>query len=67
MTHEMGHYDLAYQYLDNFEGIADGHGQGRRLGGVRTAQGGLAAGQRQLRHLHQHGINQGTTLDTSIT
>jgi predicted secreted Zn-dependent protease len=67
MTHEMGHYDLAKQYLDNFEdslvGMAHADAQAafdQRVKDLQQASDSYDAST-------QHGITQGTTLDTSIT
>ncbi len=66
-THENGHADLAYRYLDNFADTLVG----------MTTDDAWAAFEQVKRDLQQasddydastnHGISQGTTLDASIT
>jgi predicted secreted Zn-dependent protease len=67
MTHEMGHYDLAYQYLDNFEAALIGMDKDAAWAAFLQRQTDLQQASNQYDSSTNHGINQGTTLDTSIT
>ena len=67
MTHEMGHYDLAYQYLDTFEDTLIGIDKDVAWAAFLQRQADLQQASDQYDATTSHGINQGTTLDTSIT
>ena len=67
MTHEMGHYDLAYQYLDNFESTLIGMDKDAAWAEFEQRKVDLQQASDQYDTSTNHGINQGTTLDTSIT
>ena len=67
MTHEMGHYDLAYQYLDNFEGALIGMDKDAAWAAFEQRKADLQQASDQYDTSTNHGISQGTTLDTSIT
>jgi predicted secreted Zn-dependent protease len=67
MTHEMGHYDLAYQYLDNFEGSLVGLPKDDAWAAFEQRKTDLQTASDAYDTSTSHGISQGTTLDTSIT
>ena len=67
MTHEMGHYDLAKQYLDNFEDTLVGQSQTDAWAAFEKVKLDLQQASDNYDTSTQHGITQGTTLDTSIT
>jgi Bacterial protein of unknown function (DUF922) len=67
MTHEMGHVDLAYRYLDNFEDTLVGHSKDAAWAAFEQAKQDLQKASDDYDTSTNHGITQGTTLDTSIT
>ena len=67
MAHEMGHYDLAYQYLDNFEGSLVGMAKDDAWTAFEQRKTDLQQASDAYDTSTSHGISQGTTLDTSIT
>ena len=67
MTHEMGHYDLAKQYLDNFEDTLVGKSQTDAWAAFDKVKQDLQQASDSYDTSTQHGITQGTTLDTNIT
>jgi predicted secreted Zn-dependent protease len=67
MTHEMGHYDLAKQYLDHFEDTVVGQSQTDAWAAFEKVKLDLQQASDNYDTSTQHGITQGTTLDTSIT
>jgi predicted secreted Zn-dependent protease len=66
-THESGHADLAYQYLDNFENTLVGMHDDAAWAAFEQIKADLQAASDAYDSSTNHGINQGTTLDTSIT
>jgi predicted secreted Zn-dependent protease len=67
MTHEMGHADLAYQYLDNFEASLVGMSKDDAWTAFEQRKADLQKASDDYDTSTAHGMNQGTTLDTSIT
>jgi|KBSMisStaDraftv2_1062788.scaffolds.fasta_scaffold78342_3 predicted secreted Zn-dependent protease len=67
MTHEMGHYNLAYQYLDNFEATLVGMPKDDAWTAFERVKQDLQTASDNYDSSTNHGISQGTTLDTSIT
>jgi len=67
MTHEMGHYNLAYQYLDNFEATLIGMPKDDAWTAFDKVKQDLQMASDNYDTSTNHGISQGTTLDTSIT
>ena len=67
MTHENGHANLAYQYLDNFEDSLIGKTTDEAWAAFAQVQTDLQQASDGYDSSTNHGINQGTTLDTSIT
>jgi predicted secreted Zn-dependent protease len=67
MTHEMGHADLAYRYLDNFESTLVGMPQDAAWAAFEQVKADLQTASDGYDSSTNHGISQGTTLDTSIT
>ena len=67
MTHEMGHYDLAYRYLDNFEDTLVGMSKDSAWAAFEQVKLDLQTASDSYDTSTNHGISQGTTLDTSIT
>ena len=67
MTHETGHYDLAYRYLDNFEDTLRGMPKDDAWAAFEQVKRDLQAASDGYDSSTNHGISQGTTLDTSIT
>ena len=67
MTHEMGHADLVYRYLDNFEGTLVGMSKDDAWAAFERVKADLQQASNSYDSSTNHGINQGTTLDTSIT
>lgn len=67
MAHEMGHYNLAYSYLDNFEGTLLGMDQTAAWEAFEQRKRDLQQASDDYDTSTNHGISQGTTLDTSIT
>jgi len=67
MTHEMGHVDLAYQYLDNFESTLVGMNKDAAWTAFEQVKKDLQKASDDYDTSNNHGIDQGTTLDTSIT
>jgi len=67
MTHEMGHYDLAKQHLDNFENTLVGKSKDDAWAAFEKVKQDLQQASDSYDSSTQHGITQGTTLDTSIT
>ena len=67
MTHEMGHHDLAYQYLDNFETTLVNMPKDDAWSAFEQVKKDLQAASDAYDSSNNHGIAQGTTLDTSIT
>jgi predicted secreted Zn-dependent protease len=67
MNHEMGHWDLAYQYLDNFEDTLVGMAQADAWAAFEQVKVNLQQASDSYDSATSHGITQGTTLDTSIT
>jgi predicted secreted Zn-dependent protease len=67
MTHEMGHADLAYQYLDNFETTLIGLSKDAAWTAFEQRKADLQKASDDYDTSTAHGVNQGTTLDTSIT
>jgi predicted secreted Zn-dependent protease len=66
-THEQGHSDLAVQYLDNIEGHLVGKSKTDAETFWQDNLANLQAASDQYDSSTNHGITQGTTLDTSIT
>jgi predicted secreted Zn-dependent protease len=67
MTHEMGHADLAYQYLDNFETSLIGMPKDDAWSAFNQCKADLQQASDDYDTATSHGVSQGTTLDTSIT
>jgi predicted secreted Zn-dependent protease len=67
MTHEMGHVDLAYRYLDNFEDTLVGKSKDAAWTAFEQVKQDLQKASDDYDTSTNHGITQGTTLDTSIT
>jgi predicted secreted Zn-dependent protease len=67
MTHEMGHYNLAYQYLDDYENSLIGMNKDAAWTDFERVKQDLQTASDNYDSSTNHGINQGTTLDTSIT
>ena len=67
MTHEMGHADLAYRYLDNFENTLIGMHQDAAWAAFEQVKQDLQTASNDYDSSTSHGVTQGTTLDTSIT
>jgi predicted secreted Zn-dependent protease len=67
MTHEMGHYNLAYQWLDNYEDSLIGMDQTNAWAAFEQRKLDLQQASDDYDTSTNHGIAQGTTLDTSIT
>lgn len=67
MTHEMGHANLAYQYLDNFENTLIGMPKDDAWTRFEQVKADLQRASDDYDTSTNHGIGQGTTLDTSIT
>lgn len=66
MTHEMGHADLAYRYLDNFENSLIGMNKDDAWTAFEHVKSELQRASNDYDSSTNHGISQGTTLDTSI-
>ena len=66
MGHEMGHANLAYQYLDNFEDSLVGMPQDEAWAAFEQRKTDLQTASNDYDTSTNHGISQGTTLDTSI-
>jgi predicted secreted Zn-dependent protease len=67
MTHEMGHADLVYRYLDNFEGSLVGMNKDDAWTAFEHVKAELQRASDDYDSSTNHCISQGTTLDTSIT
>lgn len=67
MTHEMGHYNLAYQYLDNLENTLIGMNKDAAWTEFERVKQDLQTASDNYDTSTNHGVSQGTTLDTSIT
>lgn len=67
MAHEMGHVNLAYQYLDNFEDTLVGMPKDDAWTAFEQRKADLQTASDSYDSSTSHGISQGTTLDTSIT
>ncbi len=67
MTHEMGHADLASRYLDNFENTLVGLQKDAAWTAFDQVKQDLQTASDGYDTSTNHGISQGTTLDTSIT
>jgi predicted secreted Zn-dependent protease len=67
MTHETGHCDLAYRYLDNYESTLIGMPKDDAWAAFEQVKSDLQAASDAYDASTNHGISQGTTLDTSIT
>jgi predicted secreted Zn-dependent protease len=67
MTHEMGHHDLAYQYFDNLESTFIGMNKDAAWTEFERVKHALQTASDNYDSSTNHGVNQGTTLDTSIT
>ncbi len=67
MTHERGHVDLAYSYLDNFEDTLVGMTRDDAWAAFEQVKHDLQTASDGYDTSTNHGISQGTTLDTSIT
>lgn len=67
MTHEMGHVDLAYAHLDNFETTLVGKPKDDAWTAFEQVKKDLQKASDDYDTSTNHGISQGTTLDTSIT
>ena len=67
MAHEMGHYDLVKQHLDNFEDTLVGMPQADAWAAFEKVKQDLQQASDSYDASTQHGITQGTTLDTSVT
>lgn len=67
MTHEMGHADLARQYLDNFEDTLVGRSKDDAWAAFEQVKRDLQSASDSYDSSTNHGQSQGTTLDTSIT
>ena len=67
LTHEMGHADLAVSYLDNFENTLVGLPKDDAWNAFEQVKRDLQTASDNYDTSTNHGISQGTTLDTSIT
>jgi predicted secreted Zn-dependent protease len=67
LTHEMGHADLAYQYLDNYEDSLIGMPKDDAFAAFEQRKQDLQRASDDYDTSTNHGVSQGTTLDTSIT
>ena len=67
MTHEMGHHQLATQYLDNFEQTLIDKPKDEAWEAFEQVKRDLQQASDDYDDSTNHGISQGTTLDTSIT
>ncbi len=67
MTHETGHANLVYQYLDNFEDSLVGMAQDDAWAAFEQRKTDLQTASNDYDSSTNHGISQGTTLDTSVT
>jgi predicted secreted Zn-dependent protease len=67
MTHEMGHVELAYQYLDNFEDSLVGKPKAEAWEAFEQVKRDLQAASNAYDDSNGHGVSQGTTLDVNIT
>ena len=67
MTHEMGHYDIAFQYLDDFEKSLVGLPKDDAWTAFEQRKTDLQKASDAYDTSTSHGVSQGTTLDTSIT
>ena len=63
----MTHYNLAYQYLDNFEATVIGTPKDDAWTAFDKVKQDLQMASDNYDTSTNHGISQGTTLDTSIT
>jgi predicted secreted Zn-dependent protease len=67
MRHEMGHVELAYQYLDNFEDTLIGRDKDDAFAAFEQVKKDLQAASDTYDAGNDHGRNEGTVMDTSIT
>jgi len=67
MRHEMGHYALAQQYLDGFEQTLVGMSKDDAYAAFERVKADLQKASDDYDTSTAHGVNDGTTLDTSIT
>jgi predicted secreted Zn-dependent protease len=65
--HEMGHVDLAYQHLDDFETTLIGKDKDDAFAAFERVKKDLQAASDAYDKANDHGKLEGTELDTSIT